>query len=83
MPLKMVIYSGLLLLTACSQPDNSVAIKQFSRDEQTRIASERNTLVDSAGDRPLLDTNGHRVTFTMTPAVFDDWERMRRELRGN
>jgi hypothetical protein len=81
MQLKTAICSLLLILSACTQPTRTTAIKQFSRDEQVQIATERNIIADSTGE-PLFDEKGHRVQFTMTPAVFDDWERMRLDLRN-
>ncbi len=78
---KMVICSCLLLLTACSQPTRPVAIKQFTRSEQRQIAREHNIIADS-GLHPLFDEKGNRIVFTITPAVEEDWERMRRGLSG-
>jgi hypothetical protein len=79
---RRVICSCLLLLAACTNPPaRPVAIKQWSRDEQIQIAKERNALADSNGTAPLFDRSGQQVTSTIAPAVFGDWERMRRELR--
>jgi hypothetical protein len=81
MLLKRVSYSICLLLAACSEvPQRCPATKQWSRQEQIEIATERNILADSP-EHPLFDEKGKRIVFTVTPAVLDDWERMRRELK--
>ena len=73
---------SLILLAACSQPwpaPTPVAVKGWPRDEQVEIAKERNALADS--NLTCSDRSGKPLVFTLAPAVFDDWERMRRELR--
>lgn len=69
---------SLILLAACSQAEPAgPAPKDWTRSEQVEIARERNII---AGQQ-LFDSTGHQVNLAITPAVFEDWERMRAGLK--
>lgn len=73
----------LLVLTSCSTIENSYnncpTTKTWTTKEQIEIAKERNAI---AGHPFIQDKTNTPVSLILTPVVFDDWERMRRELRA-
>jgi hypothetical protein len=71
---------SLILLTACNPAPQTIAVKDWPHDEQVEIAKERNTLSD--GKFYCSDQYGKPISFPIALAVFDDWEKMRREIKG-